>query len=175
MKRSEKEQVIASVKEKVVRAQGLYLADFTGVTVEEVNELRREFRKANVDYQVVKNTLTRRALESATGYDKVIEKLTGHTAIAFGYDDPITPAKIIKKFRDKHDKKLNVKACVIESQFFDGSQLDELAKLPSRNELIAGVLGSIQAPILAIVGVLDAVVRNLVSIVDAIEQQKKAA
>lgn len=173
MKRSEKEQIIAEVKEKILRARGMYFADFTGITVEQVTELRREFRKANVDYRVVKNTLARKALESATGYDSVVGKLVGHTAIAFGYDDPVAPAKIIKKFHDKHEK-LIVKVCVIEKQVFDGKQLEVLAKLPTRAEVIAGVLGSLQSPIAGIVGVLQAVARDLVSVIDAIEKKKAA-
>lgn len=173
MKRSEKEQIIAEVKEKIERAKGMYFADFTGITVEQVTELRREFRKVNVDYRVVKNTLARKALESITGYDKVIDKLFGHTAIAFGYDDPVAPAKIIKKFHDKH-KKLKLKVCVLEKQVFDGSHLDQIAKLPSRKELIAGILGSIQAPIYGIVGAIGAVTRDLVNIIDAIEKKKAA-
>jgi len=173
MKRSEKEQIIADVKEKIERAKGMYFADFTGITVEQVTDLRREFRKVNVDYRVVKNTLVRKALESVTGYDKVIEKLVGHTAIAFSYDDPVAPAKIMKKFRDKHEK-LKVKVCVLENQVFDGTHLNDIAKLPSRSELIAGIIGSIQAPISGVVGAINAVARDLVSVIDAIEKKKAA-
>src|ERR1041385_4734543 len=136
MKRSEKEQILAEVTERVARAKSMFFADFTGITVEQVNELRREFRKSNVDYRVVKNTLARKALESVTGYDKVLDQLVGPTAIAFSYDDPVAPAKIIKKFREKNEK-LKVKVCVLEKQVFDGKQLDELAKLPTRGEMIA--------------------------------------
>ncbi|HEV8539232.1 MAG TPA: 50S ribosomal protein L10 [Bacteroidota bacterium] len=173
MNRSEKEQIIAEVKGKIERAKGMYFADFTGITVEEVNELRREFRKANVDYQVVKNTLARKALESATGYDKVIGRLDMPTAIAFGYDDPIAPARIIKKFREKNEK-LKVKVCVVEKQVFEGSQLDQLAKLPNRKELIAGILATIDSPAAGIVGAIGALMRDLVNIVDAIEKKKAA-
>jgi large subunit ribosomal protein L10 len=173
MKRSEKEQIIAEVKEKVARAKGLYFADFTGITVEQINELRKEFRKSNVDYQVVKNTLARKALESVTGYDSVLDRLERPTAIAFGYDDPVAPARIMKKFREKNEK-LVLKVCVLEHEVFDGSRLDEIAKLPSRPEIIAGILGTIQAPASGIVGAINAVMRDLVSVIDAIEKQKAA-
>ncbi len=173
MKRSEKDQIIAEVKEKIVRAKGMYFADFTGITVEEVNELRREFRKANIDYQVVKNTLVRKALESVTGYDKMIDKLVMSTAIAFGYDDPVAPAKIMKKFREKNEK-LKIKVCVVEKQIFEGSQLDQIAKLPSRKEIVAGILASIQSPISGVVGAIGAVMRDLVNVIDAIEKKKAA-
>jgi large subunit ribosomal protein L10 len=151
----------------------MYFADFTGVNVEQVNELRREFRKSKIDYQVVKNTLARKALESVTGFDKIYDKLAGHTAIAFGYDDPVAPAKIIKKFRDKHNK-LALKACVIEKQVYDGSKLDEIARMLSRPEIIASVLGTLQAPMSGVVGTIHAVIQNLVGVIDAIEKKKAA-
>ncbi|MDI6765730.1 MAG: 50S ribosomal protein L10 [Bacteroidota bacterium] len=173
MKRSEKEQIIAEVKEMIQKAKGMYFTDFTGISVEQVTELRREFRKSDIDYRVVKNTLVRKALESITGYDNVLPKLIGHTGIVFGYNDPVAPAKIIKKFRDKHQK-LGVKVCIIEQQVFDGKQIDEVAKLLSRTEIIAGILGSIQSPIAGVVGAINAVARDLVSVIDAIEKKKAA-
>ncbi len=172
MKRSEKEQIIAEVKEKVVKARSMFFADFTGITVEQVNELRREFRKSGIDYRVVKNTLARKALESATGYDKVLE-LSGHTAIAFGYDDPAAPARIIKKFQEKHDK-LPVKVCILEKEVYEGNRIGEIAKLPTRPEIIAGILGCIQSPVSGVVGVISSVLRELVSVIDQIEKKKAA-
>ncbi len=173
MKRSEKELIIAEVKEMIQKAKGIYYTDFTGITVEQVTELRREFRKSDIDYRVVKNTLMRKALESITGYDKVIPILIGHTGVVFGYNDPIAPARIIKKFRDKYQK-LGVKVCVIEQQVFDGKQIDEVAQLLSRSEIVAGFLSSIQSPITGVVGAINAVARDLVSVIDAIEKKKAA-
>jgi large subunit ribosomal protein L10 len=173
MKRSEKEQIIADVTGQLSKAKSMFFADFTGITVEQINELRREFRKSKIAYRVVKNTLVRKALENVGGYEKVVPKLTGPTAIAIGYDDPVAPARIIKKFRDKHEK-LAVKACVLESQYFEGSQIDQIAKLPSRGEIIAGILGSLQSPIAGVAGAINAVMRDLVGVIDAIEKKKAA-
>ena len=173
MKRSEKDQIIAEVKEKAGRAKGMFFADFTGITVEEINELRREFRKSKIDYQVVKNTLAKKALESVGGYDTVLPRLQKPTAIAFAYDDPVAPAKIIKKFREKNEK-LVLKVCVIEKQVFEGTKLNDIAKLPTRGEIIAGVLGSIQAPMTGIVGAIGAVMRDIVNVIDQIEKKKAA-
>ena len=107
MKRSEKEEIVAAVAEKVGRARGMFFTDFQGLTVEEATELRREFRKVGVDYRVVKNTLVRKALEDATGYDRVFDKLVGPTGVAFAYDDPVVPAKVIQKFRsEEHTSEL---------------------------------------------------------------------
>ncbi|MCX6144413.1 MAG: 50S ribosomal protein L10 [Ignavibacteriales bacterium] len=173
MNRSDKEAIVAEVADKVARATAMYFADFTGLTVGEASELRREFRKAGIEYTVVKNTLAKKALEQVTGYDRVYEKLVGPTGIAFSYDDAVAPAKIIKKFSEKSGK-LKLKVAVLEKQVFDGSKLDELSKLPTRAELMAGVLGSIQAPISGIVGAIGAVARDLVNVIDAIEKKKAA-
>jgi large subunit ribosomal protein L10 len=173
MKRSEKEQVIAEVTETVGRARGMFFTDFSGLTVEQATELRREFRKAGVSYKVVKNTLIQKALESASGYDKVFPNLVGPTGVAFAFDDPVAPAKIIQKFAEKH-KKLSLKTCVIERQVYEGSRLDELAKLPTRPEIMASVLGSIQSPLAAVPTVLNAVLRELASVVDEIGKKKAA-
>lgn len=173
MKRSEKEAIVAKVAERAARAQAMYFADFTGLTVAEEAELRREFRKSGVEYTVAKNTLVRKALEQVTGYDRVFDKLAGPTGIAFSYDDVVAPAKVIKKFNEKTGK-LNLKVAVLDKQVFDGSQLDQLAKLPGRLEIMAGIVGSLQSPISGIVGALNAVMRDLVNVIDAIEKKKAA-
>lgn len=173
MKRSEKEEIVAEVSELVHRARGMFFTDFSGLTVEQATELRREFRKSGIDYRVVKNTLIRKALENATGYDKVYDRLAGPTGVAFAYDDPVTPAKVIQKFAEKHNK-LSLKVCVLEREVYDGSKLGELARLPSRNEIMASILGSIQAPIAGVPTVIQAVLRDLVSVVGEIEKKKAA-
>jgi large subunit ribosomal protein L10 len=173
MKRSEKEAIISEVAEKASRAVAMYFADFNKLTVAEETVLRSEFRKSGVEYTVVKNTLARKALEQLTGYDRVYDKLVGPTGIAFSYDDPSAPAKIIKKFSEKSGK-FQLKAAVIEKQVYDGSKLAELASMPTRKELIAAMLGSIQAPASGIVGAINAVARELVSVIDAIEKKKAA-
>jgi len=173
MKRTEKEQIITHMQEKISRAKGLFFTDFQGITVEQMTELRREFRKSGIDYKVVKNTLVRKALENITGYDSVSAKLVGPTGIAFSYEDPIAPAKIIRKFQEKNSK-LSCKVCVIEKQVFDGSKLADIAKMPTRPEIVAAILGSLQAPVSGIVGSINAVMRDLVGVIDAIEKKKAA-
>lgn len=173
MKRSEKEQVVAEVAEVVGRSHGMFFTDFSGLTVEQATELRREFRKSGIEYKVVKNTLIQKALESVTGYDKVYDRLVGPTGVAFAFDDPVAPAKIIQKFIEKHNK-LSLKACVLEKQVYDGSKLNELAKLPSRKDMMAGIVGSIQAPLAGVPQVVYAVLRDLVSVIGEIEKKKAA-
>jgi large subunit ribosomal protein L10 len=173
MKRSEKEAVIAEVAEKASRAVALYFADFSRLTVADETELRREFRKSGVEYTVAKNTLVRKALEQLTGYDRVFDHLVGPTGIAFSYDDPGAPARVIKKFAEKTGK-FRLKAAVLEKQVYDGTKLDQLATLPTRPEIISGILGSLQAPMQGVVGAINAVMRDLVSVVDQIEKKKAA-
>jgi large subunit ribosomal protein L10 len=173
MKRSEKEAIIAEVAEKAARAVAMYFADFSKLTVAEETELRREFRKSGVEYNVVKNTLARKALQQLTGYDRVYDKLVGPTGIAFSYDDPSAPAKIIKKYSEKLGK-FKLKAAVIEKQVYDATRLNELANMPSRKDMIAAILGSLQAPASGIVGAINAVSRDLVYVLDAIEKKKAA-
>jgi large subunit ribosomal protein L10 len=174
MKRSEKDAIIDEVAEKVGGAQAMYFADFTGLTVAEEMELRREFRKSGVTYTVYKNTLVRKALERVTGYDKVYDYLTGPTGIAFCTDDISAPARIIKKYADKSGK-VRLKAAVLEKQVYDGAKIDALASIPSRKELMAAILGSVQAPISGVVGAVHAVVRDLVSVIGQVADKKKAA
>ncbi len=171
MKREEKERITTDVAAAASRARGLFFTDFGGLTVEEATELRREFRKSGVEYRVVKNTLIRKALKQVAGYDRVDERLVGPTGVAFAYDDPVAPAKIIQKFIDKHNK-LSLKACVVEREFFDGSRLQQLAKMPTRKEVMASVLGSIQAPLAGVSSVLNAVLRDIVSVIGEIEKKK---
>jgi len=174
MKRSEKEAIVAEVADKASRATAIYFADFTRMTVEEETDLRREFRKAGVDYTVAKNTLLKKAFQQVSGYDVVYDKLVGPTGIAFTYGEVTAPARIIKKFSDKTGK-FSLKAAVLEKQVYDGSKLDQIAKMPSRKEIIASILGSLQSPMSGIVGVLQAISRDLVNVVDAIGKKKQAA
>ncbi len=166
MNKAEKAEIVARVVEQLKDATGLYLVNYQGITVEEVNELRREFRKANVEYRVVKNTLTKLAIDKINRFEKAKNFLVGMTGLAIPKEDPVVPAKIIKKFKEKYNK-LDLKACYIETSFYDGSKLDELASLPSKPEIIAGIISGIQSPITGIVGAIGGVMRDLVGVLDA--------
>lgn len=173
MKRSEKEQIVAEVTEVAGRASSMFFTDFSGLTVEQATELRREFRKFGVQYRVAKNTLVRKALQNLAGYDKVFDSLVGPTGVAFAFEDAVAPAKVIQKFSEKHGK-LRLKVCVIEKQVYEGSRLGEIAKLPTRKELMAGILGCVQLPLASVPTVLNAVMRDLVSVIDEVGKKKAA-
>jgi large subunit ribosomal protein L10 len=173
MNRNEKSEIISEIKELLESSTAIYLTDYRGINVEDVSELRNQFRNEGVRYKVFKNTLVKRALDEAGKYEKIADHLTGMTGFAFASTNPLAPAKIINKyFSDK--EKFSLKACYVEGEYFDGTQLKTLATLPSKNELIAGILGSINSPISGIAGAINAVFRDLVSVVDQISQRQAA-
>lgn len=173
MKHSEKEQIVADVAEIARRASGMFFTDFSGLTVEQITELRREFRKAGVQYRVAKNTLIRKALQEIGGYDQVFDRLAGPTGVAFAFEDPVAPAKIIQKFAEKHSK-VSLKVCVIEQQVYDGARLKELASMPSRKEIIAALVGVMESPVAALPGIIARLIGDVAGLVDEV-QKKKAA
>ncbi len=169
--KEKKREIVADLERKLETSTSLFLVDAGGMTVAQSGELRREFRKINAELKVAKNTLIKRALDEDGKYSVPAGKLKGNTAIVFGYDDPIAPAKLIKKYFDK-DKKPSLKLAIIEGVSFDGSQLTEVSELPSREELIAGILGSLDAPISGIVGAINAVMRDVASLVEEVAKKK---
>lgn len=173
MNKNEKQDVISEVMELINGSTALYLTDYSGINVEDINDLRNQFRKEGVNYRVFKNTLFKRALDETGKYDKLVDHLVGMTGYAFASDNPVAPAKIIKKYFDD-SKKLSLKACYIESEFFEGSSLDELAQLPSKDELIASIMGSLDSPASGIVGSINAVMRDLANVVDQISKREAA-
>jgi large subunit ribosomal protein L10 len=173
MNKTEKNEVVSSVKEMIEGSSAIYLADYSGINVGDISRVRNDFRKEKVRYKVIKNTLFKRAIDELGKYDKLADHLAGMTGYIFASENPVAPAKIIKKYFDE-TKKLSLKACYIEQQFYEGSNLEMLAALPSKNELIAGIMGSIQSPASGIVGAMTAVIRNLANVIDQIAKQKAA-
>lgn len=150
-----KKVIVEEIKDKFNRSTSMLVVDYRGLDVAEATELRKQFREAGVDYSVYRNTLIRRAAKE-TGNEAIIEDLNGPNAIAFGYDDPIAPAKIAKNFSKDHEK-LELKVGVLEGEMYKGAQLDKVASIPSREELIAKLLGSLKAPVSNFAYVLKAI------------------
>lgn len=173
MNKNEKSEIVSDVKEMIEKSTAVYVTDFKGINVADISALRNDFRKEGVNYKVIKNTLFIRAIKETGKYTKLEDYLVGMAGYAFTSDNPVAPAKIIKKYFDEKQK-LALKACYIEDQFFSGSQLDELAKLPTKGEIIAGILGSISSPASGIVGAINAVMRDLVSVIDEISKKQAA-
>lgn len=140
-----KKEVVAEITEKLQKSTAAVVVDYRGLKVDEVTELRRKFREAGVEYKVYKNTLVRRAAENA-GMGELVKELVGPNAIAISYEDPVIPAKIASDFAKTH-KNLELKVGIVEGAFYNEGKLMELANVPSREELIAKLLGSLKAPI----------------------------
>lgn len=173
MNRDEKTEVISEVKELLESSTAVYLTDYSGINVEDISDLRNQFRNEGVRYKVFKNNLFKRALDESGKFEKLADHLTGMTGFAFTSTNPVAPAKIINKYFDEKEK-LSLKACYIEGEYYDSSHLKTLATLPSKNELIAGIMGSLDSPVSGIVGAINAVIRDLANVIDQISKRETA-
>lgn len=172
MPTSEKVDKVEELTAAMSNAKAIYLADFTGLDVAKVTGLRNKLRDAEVGYQVVKNRLAKRAAAEA-GISGLDEHLVGPTAIAFTSEDPIAPAKILQDFADEGDN-FSIKSGFMDGQVLSPDEIKDLSKLPSREELLGKVLGSVQSPMYGLAGVLNGLLRNLVGVIGAIEEKQKS-
>jgi len=166
MERAVKEQVVADLKDKMAKAASVVLADFKGLTVEAVTGLRREFRAAQCEYKVVKNTLLGLAVKG-TGMEAFEKLLTGPTAVAYSAEDPAAPAKIAAKFAKEHAEKFIIKGGFIEGRVLDAKGVEQLSKLPGKNELRAKALATLLAPATELVRLLGAGPLNFLYLLNA--------
>ena len=141
-------------------------------TVEDITKLRREIQKTGGDYMVTKNTLAKIAVKG-TEYEALAEKMTGPIALAFGFEDPVSPAKAVVKFI-KESKKGAIVGAVLEGKLMTEAETRALAELPSKEELYAKMLGSINSPGSGIVGSINAVMAQLTRAMAAVRDQKAA-
>jgi len=167
----EKKRVVEELKEKINSSNAQILVDLCGLTVEETTEIRKELKKLDARVQVVKNTLAKIAAED-TSLKAIEDHFRGPTAIVFSYGDPVEVIKKIVKF-EKDLEKLDVKAGVLEGKPLTREQIIEVSKLPSREVLLAKVVGTVQAPLYGFVGVLAANLRNLIGVLYAIKEAKE--
>jgi large subunit ribosomal protein L10 len=158
---AEKEQAVAEVTEKFKASASTIIADYRGLNVAQVTQLRKSLREAGIEFVVLKNSLARRASANAE-LSALDEYLTGPTAIAFSKDDLVAPAKILTDFAKKNDK-LSVKGGVVEGRVVGYDQIKALAELPSRDGLLSMLLSVLQAP-----------VRNFALAVKAVAEKKEA-
>ena len=154
-----KAEQVALVADKVKRAQSVVFFDYRGITVAEDTELRAEMRKAGVEYAVIKNHIMERACKASGIDESISEMLKGPNAFAFGYDDAVTPARILKNFVKKV-KKCEIVGGIIEGTVTDAKKVDAIADLPSREVLIARLLGSMMSPISGLAIVLDQIAKK---------------
>ncbi|MCG6522785.1 50S ribosomal protein L10, partial [Vibrio parahaemolyticus] len=152
-------EVVSEIVEKLQKSSAAVVVDYKGLTVEEVTELRKQMREAGVDYKVYKNTLVRRAAKEVGIEQFNDELLVGTNAIAFGYDDGGGGGGGGKGFMDSHPK-MKLKMGIVEGAFYDESKIVEMANIPSREVLIAKLLGSLKAPVSNFAYLIDAIAKK---------------
>ncbi len=172
MNREEKKAVVANVADRLSRAQAVILTDFTGLKVEQMTELRHRFRENGLEYVVVKNTLLKRASEG-TSCQELLGDLEGPNGLALGYEEPVDLAKVLVEFA-KDNPKMDIKEGILGEQIINPEQVKALAKLPSREVLLAQLLGTMNGVPRNFVSLLAAVVRDFMNLLKAIEEQKAA-
>src|SRR5512145_2250663 len=170
---SEKQEEVARLVGKLSSAKSVFLTDYSGLTVEAITLLRRNLRKSRVDFQVSKNTLARLAAQQV-GYTDLVPHLEGPTALAYGMGDPAAPAKVITEFL-KSNEKPKIKAIIFEGKYFDVKSVADLAKLPSREQLLARLLGSLNSPVTGLANSLSGIIRKLAYALNAVADSKKSA
>jgi large subunit ribosomal protein L10 len=173
MNRTQKTETVESLKKDLAKVSAVVLADYRGLNVETVNSLRREFEKESIQYRVVKNTMLRLAIQG-TSLDGLKGYLEGPTAIAWSNEDPIAPARIAAKFA-KDNEKFQLKAGFVDGKALSPDGVKQLATMPGKNDLRAGVLGMFVAVPQQFVSVLAGVPRDFLLTLAAREEQLKKA
>ncbi len=149
-----KKAIVDQLSDRIGKATAVVFVDYKGITVAQDTELRNKFREAGVEYSVVKNTLTRLAANKA-GYNEFDEVLNGTTSMATTTDDPIAPARIVSEFAKKNKNALKIKGGIVEGKVQTVDALNAFGELPSKNALVAQVLGTFLAPITSLAFVID--------------------
>ena len=167
----EKSNWLMKSKEKLKALKVLYLLITESLTVEEVTELRSKYREANVEYKVYKNTMMRRAFEEL-GQTEISEYLVGPSAIAFSLEDPVSAAKVTAEFAKEHEA-FEIKSGIVDGKLISKEEVEGLAKLPSKEVLVAKLLGSMNSPIQGLVNVLNGNIRGLAVVLNAIAEKKE--
>lgn len=170
MATQEKIELVNDYKDKFKSAKSVYLADFSGIDVPTVTEVRKKFRDENIEYKVLKNRLAKRSLEGAE-IKELDDYLKGVNAFVISYDDPVAPAKIIKEF-NKKDEILKLKVVYLEGQVFTAEKAAALADLPTREELLAKFVGLLQAPLSKLLGTLQSPMQKMAGTLEAVKNSK---
>ncbi len=171
LKLKEKKEIVAEVAEVAANAVSVVAADYRGLTSSEMTELRANARNANIKLRIVRNTLARIAF-SGTDYESMNDSLVGPIMLAFSSDEPGSTARLMRDFAKDHNK-LEVRAISLGGQVFDASQLDAVAKLPTKDEAIARLMSVMQAPITKLVRTMAEPHAKLVRTFAAVRDSKQ--
>ncbi len=173
MNRTEKEAFVADFRDKVGKAPVMYLTDFSGLDVKSMTRLRRNLKASGAEYLVVKNRLVKLALEGLELPD-ITEALLGPTGVVLGYEGVVEPAKVISDFAKEHDAKPVFKLGVLDNNVVSPDEIERLAKLPPREQLLAELAGTLEAPMAMLASALESKLQEMSGLLDAYKQQKEA-
>ena len=175
MDRTQKESFVSALRERINRAPVLYLTDFTGLDVKAMTKLRSSLRKSGAEYLVVKNRLAKQAFEETEGFPDISGSLEGPTGVVFGYEDVVTAAKTLSDFAKEHEQRPVFKLGVMEGQVLQPEQIDKLAKLPPREQLLAELAGALEAPMAALAAAMEGKVQEMAGLLDALKLEREKA
>ena len=161
---------VDELTEKLERAKGVYLPAYIGLNVQDITDLRREFYENDVEYLVTKNTLLKIAANNSNLND-LDSVLNGSTAVAFSYEDPTSPARVIKKFT-KDNELPKVKGIVIDGELIDGSEFDRIANLPTKEESIAKFAALLQSPLLKLIWALKSPMSDMTNMLNNLKEKE---
>jgi large subunit ribosomal protein L10 len=171
MPKPEKEQAVSVLEERLKKSKALVFTDFHGLSASEMVELRRELRQHGLEYRVVKNSVARLATERL-GIKDTDSYFRGPTGLCIGYDDPVLAFKISHALTKKFER-YKIKGGVLEGVVVSAAEAEQLANLPSRHELLAMLVNTMQAPIQQLASVLQAVIRDFVSVLDEVRKKRE--
>lgn len=172
MPKPEKIESVSQIKKYLQECKSVFVTDYTGLNVEDITRLRKNLREGSVKYLVAKNTLFKIAARE-TGYESIVDHLNGQIAIAFGFDDPSVPARILHTAFKLKERPI-IKAFVVDKKKYGGQEVVRLADLPSREILLSRVVAAVESPFSSLIGSIDAVFQELMGTLDALAKAKGA-
>ncbi len=167
---AEKKAVLTEITDRLSNSGAVYVTNYSGMSVADINELRGAFRKGNVFFKVYKNNLVKKAMEEVGGYEDLYPQLVEQNGFAFVEEELAAPAKVLKDFIKQNDKP-QFKAALIDGDFYSADQLDALAAMKSKNEIIGDIMGLLMAPLSNVVGALGSQGSNLVGAINTIAEK----
>jgi large subunit ribosomal protein L10 len=172
MNRTDKASFVADLRERIRKAPVVYLTDFTGLSVKSITKLRRSLRASGAEYLVVKNRLARLAF-SQTELPNIFDDMNGPTGMVLGYEDVVAPAKALTEFAKEHDKRPAFKLGILDNRVLRPEQIDRLAKLPPREQLLAELAGAMSAPTAMLAMALEAKLQEMAGLIDALREKRQ--
>lgn len=172
MKRTDKESFVSDLRERLQKAPVVYLTDFTGLDVKSITKLRRSLRESGAEYMVVKNRLARLAFGD-TELPNIFEDMTGPTGVVLGYEDVVSPAKALTEFAKEHDSKPAFKLGILENKVLQPEQIDRIAKLPPKDQLLAELAGAMSAPMAMLATAMEGKLQEMAGLIDALREKRQ--